>query len=52
MVTYDRRGFGGTRSTARTRDALPRSRVHLVPGGPHGVNAGHAAEWDRVLLDF
>ncbi|MFD5107234.1 alpha/beta fold hydrolase [Streptomyces cinereoruber] len=39
-------------SGARTRDALPHSRVHLVPGGPHGVNVSHAAEWNRVLLDF
>ncbi|MFI9123589.1 hypothetical protein ACIGW0_30070 [Streptomyces bikiniensis] len=39
-------------SGARTRDALPHSRVHLVPGGPHGVNAGHAAERNRVLPDF
>ncbi|WP_282203534.1 alpha/beta fold hydrolase [Kitasatospora fiedleri] len=39
-------------SGARTRAALPGSRVHLVPGGPHGVNVSHAAEWNRALLEF
>ncbi|WP_411074455.1 alpha/beta fold hydrolase [Streptomyces sp. cmx-4-7] len=39
-------------SGARTHKALPHSRVHLVPGGPHGVNVSHAAEWNRVLLEF
>ncbi|MFD4668502.1 alpha/beta fold hydrolase [Lentzea sp. NPDC058450] len=39
-------------SGARTHAAVAGSQVHVVAGGPHGVNVSHADEWNRVLLDF
>jgi pimeloyl-ACP methyl ester carboxylesterase len=39
-------------SGARTHAAIPHSEVHVVAGGPHGVNVSHADEFNRVLLDF
>ncbi|GGM10936.1 alpha/beta fold hydrolase [Nakamurella endophytica] len=39
-------------SGRRTHEAIPGSRVHLVAGGPHGVNTSHPDEWNRVLLEF
>ncbi|MEA5360974.1 alpha/beta hydrolase [Amycolatopsis sp., V23-08] len=39
-------------SGARTHAAIPGSTLHLVTGGPHGVNVSHADEWNRALLDF
>ncbi len=39
-------------SGRRTHAALPTSRLHVVAGGPHGVNVSHADEWNRALLDF
>jgi len=28
------------------------SELHVVAGGPHGVNVSHADEWNRVVIDF
>ncbi|MFD9701319.1 alpha/beta fold hydrolase [Lentzea sp. NPDC059081] len=39
-------------SGARTHAAVAGSQVHVVTGGPHGVNVSHADEWNRVLLEF
>ncbi|WNV86987.1 alpha/beta hydrolase [Umezawaea sp. Da 62-37] len=39
-------------SGARTHAALVGSEVHVIAGGPHGVNVSHADEWNRALLDF
>ena len=39
-------------SGARTHDAIPGSELHLVAGGPHGINVSHADEFNRVLIDF
>ena len=39
-------------SGARTHAAIPGSELHLVVGGPHGVNVSHADEWNRVVLEF
>jgi pimeloyl-ACP methyl ester carboxylesterase len=39
-------------SGKRTHAAIPHSELHVVAGGPHGVNVSHADEWNRVLIDF
>jgi len=39
-------------SGRRTHEAIPHSELHVVAGGPHGVNVSHAEEWNRVLVDF
>lgn len=39
-------------SGARTHAALAGSRLHLIKGGPHGMNASHAAEFNAQLIDF
>ncbi|PWD51785.1 alpha/beta hydrolase [Serinibacter arcticus] len=39
-------------SGARTHAALPGSDLHVVAGGPHGINVSHAEEFNRVLLEF
>jgi pimeloyl-ACP methyl ester carboxylesterase len=39
-------------SGARTHAAIPGSELHVVVGGPHGVNVSHADEWNRVVREF
>jgi non-heme chloroperoxidase len=39
-------------SGQRTHDALADSRLHVIAGGPHGLNVSHAAEFNDVLLSF
>ncbi len=39
-------------SGARTHKALAGSRLHVIKGGPHGMNASHAAEFNAQLIDF
>jgi pimeloyl-ACP methyl ester carboxylesterase len=39
-------------SGRRTHEALPGSRLHVIAGGPHGVNVSHADEFNEALLDF
>ena len=39
-------------SGQRTHEAIAGSRLHLIAGGPHGINVSHADEFNRVLLDF
>ncbi|GAA4716744.1 Pimeloyl-ACP methyl ester carboxylesterase [Promicromonospora umidemergens] len=39
-------------SGRRTRDAIVGSELHVVAGGPHGVNVSHSQEWNRVLIGF
>ncbi|WP_066043461.1 alpha/beta fold hydrolase [Herbiconiux solani] len=39
-------------SGARTHAAIPQSELHVVAGGPHGVNVSHPEEWNRVVLEF
>lgn len=39
-------------SGARTHAALPTSRLHVIEGGPHGINVSHAEEFNRVLTAF
>lgn len=39
-------------SGARTHAAIPGSELHVIAGGPHGINASHPEEFNRVLLQF
>ena len=39
-------------SGQRAHAAIPGSRLALIEGGPHGVNATHAEEFNAALLDF
>ena len=39
-------------SGRRTHEALPHSELHVIAGGPHGINVSHREEFDRVLVDF
>lgn len=39
-------------SGQRTHAAIAGSELHLISGGPHGVNVSHADEFNRTLLEF
>ena len=39
-------------SGQRTHATIKGAELALIPGGPHGLNATHAAEFNRALLDF
>ncbi|WP_045729348.1 alpha/beta fold hydrolase [Pseudarthrobacter chlorophenolicus] len=39
-------------SGQRTHAALANSEVHVIKDAPHGCNVSHAAEWNRVLIEF
>lgn len=39
-------------SGARTHAAIPGSDLHVVVGGPHGINVSHADEFNAALLAF
>lgn len=39
-------------SGKRTHEALAGSSLHLIAGGPHGINVSHAAEFNAALVDF
>jgi non-heme chloroperoxidase len=39
-------------SGARTHEAVANSELHVIEGGPHGINASHAEEFNRTLLAF
>ena len=39
-------------SGKRCAELIPGARLHVVEGGPHGINASHAEEFNRVLLEF
>lgn len=39
-------------SGKRTHEAIPGSELHVVAGGPHGINVSHAEEFNRVLIEF
>jgi hypothetical protein len=36
----------------RTHETVKGAELALIEGGPHGLNATHAAEFNRALLDF
>jgi non-heme chloroperoxidase len=39
-------------SGKRTHEALPGSALHVIAGGPHGINVSHADEFNAALLEF
>ena len=39
-------------SGKRTHESVAGAQLALIEGGPHGLNATHAAEFNRALLDF
>ena len=39
-------------SGRRTHDAVAGSELHVVAGGPHGINTSHAHEFTEALLAF
>ncbi|MBU5617363.1 alpha/beta hydrolase [Psychrobacter sp. TAE2020] len=39
-------------SGKRSHDMIADSQLHIVEGGPHGINATHPEEFNRVLIDF
>ena len=39
-------------SGRRTHEAIPHSELHVIAGGPHGINVSHREEFDWVLVDF
>lgn len=39
-------------SGSRTHHDIEGSRLHVVEGGPHGINTSHAEEFTRTLLEF
>lgn len=39
-------------SGKRTLAAIPGAKLALIKGGPHGINASHAVEFNRALLAF
>lgn len=39
-------------SGKRTHEAILHSDLHVIAGGPHGVNVSHADEFNSVLIEF
>ena len=39
-------------SGKRAAVAIEDAELVVIEGGPHGINASHAEEFDRALLDF
>ncbi len=39
-------------SGKRSHEVLADSSLVLIEGGPHGLNATHAGQFNRALLDF
>lgn len=39
-------------SGKRTAETIPGCQLVTIPGGPHGINATHPAEFNQGLLDF
>lgn len=40
------------KSGQRTHEQVAGSELHVIAGGPHGINVSHAEEFNRVLLAF
>ena len=40
------------KSGERTAASVAGSELHVVEGGPHGINASHTEEFNRELLAF
>jgi pimeloyl-ACP methyl ester carboxylesterase len=39
-------------SGKRTHEAIAQSHLHVISGGPHGINVSHADEFNKELLKF
>lgn len=39
-------------SGARTHEAIAGSELHVIAGGPHGINTSHADEFNSALIAF
>ena len=39
-------------SGKRSAELIKNSTLHLIKGGPHGINASHAQEFNTAVLDF
>lgn len=39
-------------SGARAHQAISHSKLHVIAGGPHGINVSHAAEFNSHLIQF
>jgi pimeloyl-ACP methyl ester carboxylesterase len=39
-------------SGKRSHETIEGSSLVLIEGGPHGINATHAEQFNRALLDF
>jgi pimeloyl-ACP methyl ester carboxylesterase len=39
-------------SGKRTHEAIIGSQLHVIVGGPHGVNVSDTAEWNQAVIDF
>ncbi len=39
-------------SGKRSHESIPGSKLVVIEGGPHGVNASHAVQFNAALLDF
>ena len=39
-------------SGRRSADSIPGAQLHVIAGGPHGINASHAEEFNAALLEF
>lgn len=39
-------------SGKRTHEAIPGSKLHVIAGGPHGVNVSHTDEFNNELIEF
>jgi pimeloyl-ACP methyl ester carboxylesterase len=40
------------RSGRRTHELVPRSVLHIIDDGPHGINVSHRHEFNSALLEF
>ncbi|MBO9531954.1 MAG: alpha/beta hydrolase [Solirubrobacteraceae bacterium] len=39
-------------SGQRTADTIDGAELHVIDGGPHGINASHSGEFNQALIDF
>ncbi|MGU3436266.1 alpha/beta fold hydrolase [Actinomycetes bacterium M1A6_2h] len=39
-------------SGKRSHESIDGAELHLIEGGPHGINASHAEEFNKALLEF
>ena len=39
-------------SGKRTHEAVPQSELHVIVGGPHGINVSHADDFNETLINF